>query len=167
MVFFFFVAVVVEALSEDFRCVLSMWKENGLQQTPLVTITSDTMLEETRRLNALGGFSSASWLKPQYIKLFLSYLSYPVVSSRIITSVCCGRVISCHPPFVSSVSQISSLLFFLYLHSSHTVAKIRARIPSANSPYLALVSGGSQVYIVLHEEEADEHSVIKMFAAAW
>lgn len=72
-------------------------------------------------------------------------------------------------PFSICFQCLSNLItpFFLYLHSSHTVAKIRARIPSANSPYLALVSGGSQVYIVLHEEEADEHSVIKMFAAAW
>lgn len=56
---------------------------------------------------------------------------------------------------------------FLYLHFSLIVAKIRTLIRSANNRYLALVSGGSQVYIVLHEEEADEHSIIKMFPAAW
>lgn len=66
--------------------------------------------------------------------------------------------------FVSPVSK--SHHSFLYLHSSHIVAKISALIPSANSPYLAPVSGGSRVHIVLHEEEADEHSIIKMFLAA-
>lgn len=59
------------------------------------------------------------------------------------------------------------ITFFLHLHSSHTVPKISTLIPPTNNPYLALVSGGSQVYIVLHEEEADEHSIIKMFLTAW
>lgn len=71
-------------------------------------------------------------------------------------------------PFFMFAARVSkSHRSFLYLHSSHIVAKISALIPSANNPYLALVSGGSQVYIVLHGEEADEHSVIKMFLAAW
>lgn len=59
------------------------------------------------------------------------------------------------------------ITFFFHLHSSHIVPKISTLIPPTNNPYLALVSGGSQVYIVLHEEEADEHSIIKMFLTAW
>lgn len=105
---------------------------------------------------------------PQLVELFLSSLSYPVVASRIITSVCCGRIFHAFLHVCFLCIQISSLLFvFWYLPSSHIVAKISALIPSANNPYLALISGGSQVYIVLHEEEADEHSIIKMFLAAW
>jgi len=67
--------------------------------------------------------------------------------------------------FVFGVSK--SHRSFLYLHSSHIVLKISTLIPTANNPYLALVSGGSQVLIVQHREEADEHSIIKMFLPAW
>lgn len=45
--------------------------------------------------------------------------------------------------------------------------KIRTLIATANNPYLALVSGGPQVLIVQHGEEADERSVIKMFLPGW
>lgn len=67
--------------------------------------------------------------------------------------------------FVSRVSKSHhSFFFFLYLHSRHIVAKISALIPSANNPRILLPSlEGSQVYIVLRREEADEHSLIKMF----
>lgn len=51
---------------------------------------------------------------------------------------------------------------------SHTVhrGKDKHLMSTANNLYLALVRGGSQVRIVLHREEADEHSLIKMFQAA-
>lgn len=50
---------------------------------------------------------------------------------------------------------------------SLTAVKISTLIATANNPYLALVSGGSQVLIVQHGEEADESSVIKMFLPGW
>lgn len=49
---------------------------------------------------------------------------------------------------------------------SHIVAKISALIPSANNPYLALVSGGSRV-LFYTERWLMNNSVIKMFPVAW
>jgi len=53
-----------------------------------------------------------------------------------------------------------------YLHSSHIVAQISARIPSADGPRIPLSSLEGREYILFYAgDEADEHSVIKMFPA--
>lgn len=117
-----------------------------------------------------GASSRLSGLGHNITRLLSPFLSYPVVSSQIISSVLCGSIKSFQVFQLVCFSVYPNLigrLFFPYLHSPHIVAKISTLIPLSNSPYLALVSGGSQVYIVLHGEEADEHGVIKMFLGAW
>lgn len=49
---------------------------------------------------------------------------------------------------------------------SNIVAKISTLIPSANNPYRALVSGGSQVLFYMRRRLMN-NSVIKMFPLAW
>lgn len=139
-----------------------------MQQTLLVTITLSTILWNKT--------AKCSWV------LLLSYLVKTIISSAFALFLkipCClqqdnhlcvlweNQVFHVLSHVCSPCIQTSSLCFVLYLHSSHIVVKISTLIPAANNPYLALVSGGSQVLIVQQRQEADEHSIIKTFLAAW